>query len=277
MKKKHCRHHHRPFPPCPMGATGATGPEGPTGATGATGPEGPMGATGATGIEGQTGSTGPIGSTGADGATGSPGQTGPTGADGATGSTGSAGPTGADGATGSTGPAGPTGADGATGSIGPAGPTGADGASGSTGPAGPTGAAGGVSFFGFDQSEDGTSIEVGQETSVLLLNVNTSIGQTIKIDSMTEVDIVTGLSTTFQYSIEYSLFRDNVAIATFTENNEGEKPGGIVRLFSDVPNLTWIDTPGAGNHTYEIRLTIIGSNILTITVNTRSLNIVGLN
>ena len=181
--------------------------------------------------------------------------------------------------TGATGPAGATGATGpagATGATGPAGATGATGPAGATGATGPTGPAGGVGFFGFDQTEEAAVLPVGVETSVLTVVVNSDANQSVKIDSVAEVDIVVGLSTTFQYTIEYFLYRDGILLATLTENNEGDKPAGIVRLFSDAPNLTWIDVPGAGMHTYEIRLTVTGNNVLTATVNTRSLNVIAL-
>ena len=54
----------------PVGATGATGPQGPTGATGATGPQGPQGVQGATGPQGPQGIQGIQGETGAQGPAG---------------------------------------------------------------------------------------------------------------------------------------------------------------------------------------------------------------
>jgi len=76
------------------GTTGATGAFGSTGATGIIGPTGNQGATGPIGLTGNTGATGPIGSTGIIGATGPEGATGSTGLEGATGSTGPEGATG---------------------------------------------------------------------------------------------------------------------------------------------------------------------------------------
>ena len=40
------------------------------------------------------------------------------------------------------------------------------------------------------------------------------------------------------------------------------------------PNMTWIDTPAAGTHTYEIRITVTGTNIVSATALTRALNAV---
>lgn len=170
---------------------------------------------------------------------------------------------------------GPTGPAGATGGTGPAGATGATGPAGATGATGPTGPAG-LGFFGFDQTEDGVAVPVDVETTVLTVAVNSDAGQSLKIDSVAETDIIVGLSSTFQYTIEYSLYRDATLLSTITENAEGDKPVAIVRLFSDILSLTWVDLPGAGMHTYEIRLTITGTNILTATANTRSLNVIAL-
>jgi len=38
--------------------------------------------------------------------------------------------------------------------------------------------------------------------------------------------------------------------------------------------MTWIDTPAAGTHTYEIRITVTGTNIVSATALTRALNAV---
>jgi hypothetical protein len=39
-------------------------------------------------------------------------------------------------------------------------------------------------------------------------------------------------------------------------------------------NTTWIDTPAVGTHTYEIRITVTGTNIVSTTALTRALNAV---
>ncbi|WP_223703385.1 hypothetical protein [Sutcliffiella deserti] len=174
-------------------------------------------------------------------------------------------------------PTGPRGPAGPAGPAGPEGPAGSTGPAGPAGPEGPPGPEGGIDFFGFDQSGEGAVLPIEEETTVLSVTVNADADQSVKVDSVAEVDIIVGLSTTFQYTIEYSLYRDGVLLATLTENNEGDKPAGTVRLFSEIPNLTWIDTPGAGAHTYEVRLTVTGTNILTATVSTRSLNVFSLN
>jgi hypothetical protein len=102
----------------------------------------PVGATGATGPQGIPGEFAGIGSTGSTGATGSFGSTGATGIIGLTGEQGATGPIGLTGNTGATGPIGSTGIIGATGPEGATGSTGLEGATGSTGPEGATGPAG---------------------------------------------------------------------------------------------------------------------------------------
>ncbi|MCY9150129.1 hypothetical protein MOF49_21835, partial [Bacillus haynesii] len=159
-----------------------------------------------------------------------------------------------------------------TGVTGATGPTGATGA---TGPTGVTGATGPGSLLGTPaQSTDTVSLTVGTETPILTTTVTSSAGQNIKLDSMAEVDIIIGPATTFEYSIIFTLYRNNGAIAQVSVDSQDEKSAGSVRVYGDVPNLTWIDTPGAGTQTYEVRINVTGTNLLAANVNTRALNAV---
>ena len=164
----------------PVGATGATGPQGAsirvkgTVATSASLPGQPQplddayvtldtghlwvssgsawtdigvflggtGPTGPSGALGNTGATGPQGLVGNTGATGPQGNTGATGSQGNLGNTGATGPQGNTGATGPQGSTGATGPQGNTGATGPQGNTGATGPQGTTGPTGPQGPTG---------------------------------------------------------------------------------------------------------------------------------------
>ncbi|MEK4445144.1 hypothetical protein N1I81_04295 [Bacillus sp. FSL M8-0052] len=89
---------------------------------------------------------------------------------------------------------------------------------------------------------------------------------------MAEVDIVIGPATAFSYSVIFSLIRNGEVVAEVSADAQDEKSAGTVRVYSEIPNITWIDIPGAGSQSYEIRLNVTGTNLLSATVNTRSLN-----
>ena len=208
-------------------------------------------------VEYVTQGIGPTGSTGTTGATGA------TGADGATGATGTAGATGATGADGA------IGATGATGTAGATGVTGADGAIGATGATGATGAG---SSLTSTQSSSSLNLPLTTEVSVLSLTLDTLTGQKIKLDSMAEVEITTTNSGTLRYTIGSSLFVDGVSIATVTIEKDHDEASVNTRLYGEIPNITWIDDPVAGSHTYEIRITVTGTNLASAVALTRALN-----
>lgn len=218
-----------------LGTQGVTGPTGPAGQAGIAGPQGPTGPAGADGAIGPTGAAGPAGANGA---------TGPIGANGAPGATGPAGPTGAagaDGATGATGIQGPTGANGATGPQGPtgaSGPTGADGADGATGPTGPQGTTGPAwPFFS------------AQATTEFTFTSTTQGSLTVTTTNATDQVVIQG---EFNYSkdgsaswVALEIWRDGAEIA--------ESSGGTDANFDDQIHIQYVDQPGVGTFTYDLR------------------------
>ena len=89
---------------------------------------------------------------------------------------------------------------------------------------------------------------------------------------MSEVEITTTNSSNFQYTIVYSLFLDGVSIATVTVEKDNDNATANTRLYGEIPNMTWIDTPAAGSHIYEIRITVTGTNLASAVALTRALN-----
>jgi hypothetical protein len=197
----------------------------------------------------QYGISGPVGPTGPQGVTG------PTGPQGVTG------PTGPQGVTG------PTGPQGVTGPTGPQGVTGPTGPQGVTGPTGPTGHGSSLPSPAQELSTNPiTPANFTVPTSVLQITVNTSIGAKVKLDSMVEVEITTGNASPHQYTILYELVRDigttNTTIASVTvEKEEDNATPATARVLGEIPNLTWIDTTTSTSHTYDIRVSVTGSNI----------------
>ncbi|SPF55833.1 Collagen triple helix repeat protein (fragment) [Candidatus Desulfosporosinus infrequens] len=94
----------------------------------------------------------------------------------------------------------------------------------------------------------------------------------MKLDSMAEVEITTTASANYQYTIDYELFLDGSSIATITVEKQTDSQTATSRLFGEIPNMTWIDTPAAGSHTYEIRITVTGTNLTSAVALTRALN-----
>jgi len=70
----------------------------------------------------------------------------------------------------------------------------------------------------------------------------------------------------------FEQFRDGTSLATLTVEQNNDKVALTSRLFSEIPNLTWVDAPSAGSHTYEIRITVTGTNLTSAVALTRALN-----
>ncbi|QGU00156.1 hypothetical protein SYNTR_1562 [Candidatus Syntrophocurvum alkaliphilum] len=89
-----------------------------------------------------------------------------------------------------------------------------------------------------------------------------------------EVEVTTTTSTSYDYTITYILHDGTNALATLTIEREDDSGAGVVRVLSEIPNLTWVDLPGAGTTTYEIRITVSGTNIDSAQALIRALNAV---
>jgi hypothetical protein len=111
-------------------------------------------------------------------------------------------------------------------------------------------------------------------TIVLTLPVIAATGQDVKIDSMSEVEITTASAGSYQYTIVYSLLRDATTLATITVEKDTDSQTAATRVFGEIPNLTWVDTPGAGLFSYTIVITVTGTNIAAADALTRAINAV---
>ncbi|WP_406542519.1 hypothetical protein [Clostridium ljungdahlii] len=96
------------------------------------------------------------------------------------------------------------------------------------------------------------------------------------MDSMVELNIiVTTMGAFYNYSILYELREDGATIASEIISNAGVGNSNL-ESHTEIPNLTWTQTPTAGSHTYDIRLTLTSAtNITSVTANTKALNIIG--
>jgi hypothetical protein len=88
---------------------------------------------------------------------------------------------------------------------------------------------------------------------------------------MVEVDMTTTALGVYDYAITYELLVDAATVATETIDDAGTSTA-IGEPHTEIPNLTWIVVPGAGTHTYNIQITVTGTNIDTADANTRALN-----
>ncbi|WP_238916924.1 hypothetical protein [Clostridium sp. YIM B02555] len=91
---------------------------------------------------------------------------------------------------------------------------------------------------------------------------------------MAEVDITVGAGA-YNYTVLYELLEVIAGvISSESVDNAGNATG--VETHTEVPNLTWVVTPGAAStFTYTIRITVTSTtpaNITGATANTRSLN-----
>ncbi|NRU22193.1 hypothetical protein CLBEJ_41620 [Clostridium beijerinckii] len=117
-------------------------------------------------------------------------------------------------------------------------------------------------------------LDVNGNTTILSRDVTVDAGEILKLDSMAEIDLVTAAAlVTYSYTIEFELFRGATSLATVTINNSDTLTLLVARNLTEVPNLTWTDTPGAGTFTYTIVITITSTNITSADAVTRALNI----
>ncbi|MFT0826198.1 hypothetical protein VSK92_17520 [Bacillus swezeyi] len=70
------------------------------------------------------------------------------------------------------------------------------------------------------QSNAPQSLTIGTEFSVLTTTVTTLAGQSVKLDSMAEIDIIVGPSASFQYSIGFGLYRNGEVIVQVSEDQQ---------------------------------------------------------
>ena len=185
-------------------------------------------------------------------ARGAVGLRGPQGAQGAQGAQGPAGPTGAKGDIGLTGPAGlkgdpgPAGLAGAKGEIGPAGPTGAKGEAGPAGPAGPRGSIGPAGPTGPKGEKGDPALLTGKSETDSHVRSWTSLGAgwldlcRVQVTTLGKPVLVGGnISVDYpSAAFELQIYRDGARISSGLDDS----------------NITYYDAPGAGAHTYALRL-----------------------
>jgi hypothetical protein len=115
-------------------------------------------------------------------------------------------------------------------------------------------------------------LTIAVETTILSLTLTSETGENIKLDSMAGVHIRT-LSTAshYSYEIDYSLYRDGTLIADSVERGAADQTGMTDINLS--PDLTWVDAPTGGSHTYEIKVLYAGTGLDTVDVRlSQSLN-----
>ena len=253
--------------PCPpsegqqllQGLAGAIAEAGPGGLAGALGPQG------LTGLAGAIGAIGPAGLAAIAGAIGPAGL---------------AGPAGPQGETGPQGPQGEAGSQGETGPQGPQGETGSQGPQGVTGPQGPPGESGTGSTFFTNQASDTVNLLTTASITMDLPPLTTSEGQQIKLDSTFRLFFQTGSVTSHTLNVSYQLLRLGTSPTTLTTasvNRTRTFTATSTTITSDTytPNITWIDTPPRGTHTYRIVITrVTATNITTLQVTNRAINAV---
>jgi hypothetical protein len=117
-------------------------------------------------------------------------------------------------------------------------------------------------------------------TPVLELAVTTTAPrQTVELDSMVDLAVDTiDSANSFGFDLEYQLQRNSTPITQFRLfADHYSKTVGDLRSFTYHPNLTWVDVPPVGVHTYSIVLTRqvdtgFETNIQSIEAGTKALN-----
>jgi hypothetical protein len=131
--------------------------------------------------------------------------------------------------------------------------------------------------YEFTQTSTALGIPLGNpgpETTVLTLPVTVDANQTVKIDSVVNVTVVTTLLLSFEFSLAYRVYRGATLLAQGILQQRVSKVASVLNQ-GYFPNLTWSDVPPAGAHTYTIRLQVLDSTGLSsMTAGTRSLNMI---
>jgi len=95
-----------------------------------------------------------------------------------------------------------------------------------------------------------------------LAPITVTATQSVKIDAMSVVEIITNAAGNYQYTILFDLLRDGGSIASVTIETDNDTTGTTL-AYSEVPSMTWVDVPGAGNFVYTVEITVSGTNIAT--------------
>lgn len=160
--------------------------------------------------------------------------------------------------------------------MGPTGPTGPIGPAGPTGPEGPKGR--GSILFSSEDNDPLSLLPVETVRSLTLPTVITNEGEHIKLDSTFRVYFETTNTSSHNLDISYVLRRLGDEPETLTS-----APVNRSRTFSTntatsdtyFPNITWIDSPPPGTHIYQVDITALtANNISVLEVTNRSLNAV---
>ena len=186
------------------------------------------------------------------GAQGAGGSTGAQGASGSGGGTGAQGAVGAQGATGSGGGAGPTGAQGATGSGGGTGPTGAQGATGSaasyTVKQVLSTSTNTTQYYRYYQGP----IDTGLSLTINCADANNKI----LIEYTVNAGFGDGNFTMGTQPVASRLLRNNSQIAGGSGGSSGNESVYVNDTGHGMNShaFSYMDTPGAGNHTYKVQV-----------------------
>ncbi|MFF2586253.1 collagen-like protein, partial [Peribacillus sp. NPDC058075] len=149
-----------------------------------------------------------------------------------------------------------TGATGATGATGITGATGATGATGITGATGATGATPQLFFAEVDGPIALTT--TGTETTVVTMNVPTTVGQNIKVDYAVSIDVVTTANSSFTFQTR--LYRNGTLLDTRAVQRSVSSAGtSRFPVASTNVNTAAI----TGTTTYEIRIAYTAASNVT--------------
>ncbi|MXQ52710.1 hypothetical protein [Shimazuella alba] len=116
-------------------------------------------------------------------------------------------------------------------------------------------------------------LALGSEVLVLSRAFDIENPQFLKIASKSSINIIVGPSNSYEYSIQYGLYRDGNLLSSVSLEEQDNKPLGAIQSYLQTPELDWEDTPSAGSGQYELKISVSGSNLLLVTCNTRALNI----
>jgi len=106
----------------------------------------------------------------------------------------------------------------------------------------------------------------------MTLAVSPTVGQSIKLDSMAEINITTTSTTNNVNVVTYVLFKNGNTLATHINQKNNYTSPTAVRTASVEPAMTWVDTATSTSETYTVAVTVTGTNQASANTTTRALN-----
>lgn len=99
-----------------------------------------------------------------------------------------------------------------------------------------------------------------------------SIEESLIINAFADIEVTTeSTAEEPSYNILFELLRDDSVVTTVSITREFAFPFSLTRTFSEYPSISWFDDVPPGTYSYELWVTITGTELLSAVVQSRSI------